>query len=60
MNIESSYKVLQISLNSSIQEQEKIQTIEMREIIQQSNEIKQLSDAINDSLDEKSFTYSSS
>ena len=60
MTEEFSYVILETSLKDSISEQEKLQSIEIKEIMLQSNEIKKLSDAISESLDEKPLTYSSS
>lgn len=60
MSEDFSYVILEASLKDSIAEQEKLQSIEINEIIAQSKEIKKLSDLINESLDEKHLTYSSS
>ena len=60
MSEDFSYVILETSLKDSILEQEKLQSIEIKKIMEQSSEIKKLSDAINESLDENPLTYSSS
>lgn len=59
MSEESTF-VLEKQLKDTIREQEEIQSIEVEKIMEQSSEIKKLSDAINESLDEEPLIYSSS